>query len=357
MTQVFDPVNILIVDDEPKNLAVLETLLDDPGYRVVRAESPDQALLALVVEDFALLILDIRMPGMSGFELAQMIKNRRKNAHVPIIFLTAYFNEDQHVLAGYGTGAVDYLHKPVNAAALRSKVAVFVELHRKNRECELANRALLAEVVERRRVEDQLRELNERLDRRVIERSEALFESERRLRAIFDGTQEYMGLLTPDGILAEANRSTPSNSPAAGAEDRRRSSLLGDLSGSSGFTPGGPRARAGSGRPGRGRRVGALPSCRSSTPSGHARVFDDLIPARSRDEAGRVGLIILVALDALTERRDARGGVETERIGSRTSSWRCSPMSCATPWPRSLAATHFPARRQEAAGDDWESRA
>ena len=101
------PINILIVDDEPKNLTVLEAVLDDPGYRLVRAETADQALLALVVEEFALLILDIRMPGMTGFELAQMIKERKKTAGVPIIFLTAYFNEDQHVLEGYGTGAVD----------------------------------------------------------------------------------------------------------------------------------------------------------------------------------------------------------------------------------------------------------
>ena len=141
------------MDDEPKNLTVLETVLDDPGYRLVRAESADQALLALVVEEFALLILDIRMPGMTGFELAQMIKERKKTARVPIIFLTAYYNEDQHVLEGYGTGAVDYLHKPVNPAILRSKVAVFAELHRKSRECEMANRALLAEVTERRRAE------------------------------------------------------------------------------------------------------------------------------------------------------------------------------------------------------------
>ena len=71
---------------------------------------------------------------MSGFELAQLIKQRKKTAGVPIIFLTAYYSEDQHVLEGYGTGAVDYLHKPINPAILRSKVAVFAELHRKNRE-------------------------------------------------------------------------------------------------------------------------------------------------------------------------------------------------------------------------------
>jgi signal transduction histidine kinase len=157
------PINILIVDDDPRNLLVLETVLDDPGYRLVRAESADQALLALVVEEFALLILDIRMPDMTGFELAQIIKERKKTAQVPIIFLTAYYNEDQHMLEGYGTGAVDYLHKPVNPAILRSKVAVFAELHRKNRECGMANRALLAEVIERRRAEEELKFLTGKL--------------------------------------------------------------------------------------------------------------------------------------------------------------------------------------------------
>ncbi len=172
--RLVDPINILIVDDEPRNLTVLETILSNSDYRLVRAHTADQALLALVVEEFALLILDIRMPGMTGFELAQMIKGRKKTAQIPIIFFTAYYNEDQHVLTGYDTGAVDYLHKPVNPAILRSKVAVFADLYRKNRECEMANRALLGEVVERHRAEDELRELNDRLDQRVTERTAAL---------------------------------------------------------------------------------------------------------------------------------------------------------------------------------------
>lgn len=176
------PINILIVDDEPKNLAVLESLLDAPGYRLVRAASADEALLALVAEEFALLILDIRLPGMTGFELAQTIKGRKKTARIPIIFLTAYYNEDQHVLEGYGSGAVDYLVKPVNATVLRSKVAVFAELHRKNREVAIANRALLAEVTERRRAEEQLQELNGNLDGLVAERTRALEQAEAELR-------------------------------------------------------------------------------------------------------------------------------------------------------------------------------
>jgi len=158
------PINILIVDDEPKNLTVLELVLNDPGYRLVKARSADEALLALVAEEFALLILDVRMPGMTGFELAQMIKERKRTAHVPIIFLTAFYNEDQHVIEGYGSGAVDFLHKPINPVILRSKVAVFAQLHRVNRENAEANRALVAEVAERRRAEDQLRNTVQELE-------------------------------------------------------------------------------------------------------------------------------------------------------------------------------------------------
>lgn len=176
------PINILIVDDEPKNLTVLETILDDPGHRLVRATSADQALLALVADEFALLILDISMPEMTGFELAHLIKERKKTSHVPIIFLTAYYNEDQHVLEGYGSGAVDYLHKPVNPAILRSKVAVFAELHRKTR-------ALATEVASRLRVEAELRDLNATLEQRVAERTKEVRENQARLLQASDAAQ------------------------------------------------------------------------------------------------------------------------------------------------------------------------
>lgn len=173
------PVNILIVDDEPRNLTVLETILDDPGYHLVRVLSPDDALLALVNHDFALLILDVQMPGMNGFELAQIIKGRRKTAQIPIIFLTAHFNDDAHVLEGYGTGAVDYLQKPLNAPALRSKVAVFAELYRRGRELSMANQKLAQEVVQRTRVEEELRRWNAHLDKRIAERTSELDASNR----------------------------------------------------------------------------------------------------------------------------------------------------------------------------------
>ena len=192
-------INILIVDDESKNLTVLETILDDPSYRLVRAQSADEALRALVMEEFALLILDIRMPGMSGFELANLIKGRKKTSRVPIIFLTAYYTEDQHMLEGYGNGAVDYLHKPVNPPILRSKVAVFAELHRKT--C-----ALTAEVQERRRAEEQLQELNEALEQRVAERTEALRRSERELADFFDQASIGLHWIGPDGTILKVNQ-------------------------------------------------------------------------------------------------------------------------------------------------------
>lgn len=188
-------VNILIVDDEPKNLTVLETVLDDPGYRLVCANSGEQALLALMAQEFAVLVLDVRMPDMTGFELAALVKQRKKTAFVPIIFLTAYYNEDQHILQGYGSGAVDYLHKPVNASVLRSKVAVFAELFRRGRALEAANRTLQAEVAERRRAETGLSELNETLDRRVTERTDALQASELQLRNADRRKDEFLATL------------------------------------------------------------------------------------------------------------------------------------------------------------------
>jgi two-component sensor histidine kinase/CheY-like chemotaxis protein len=177
-------VNVLIVDDEPKNLTVLETVLDSPRYRVIRAESADMALLALLKHDFAVLILDVQMPGITGFELAQMIKDRKKTSEVPIIFLTAYYNEDQHVIEGYDSGAVDYLLKPINPSILRSKVSVLAELFLKQRQLEDANRALSAEVAERRLVQKKLGELNDTLEQRVLDRTEAHQRAEQQIRLL-----------------------------------------------------------------------------------------------------------------------------------------------------------------------------
>jgi two-component system, sensor histidine kinase and response regulator len=165
------PVNLLLVDDEPRNLDVLETMLQNPEYRLVRAGDADEALKALITTEFAAIVLDVRMPGTSGLELAQLIKQRKKTQHIPIIFLTAYYQEDEHVMQGYSAGAVDYLSKPCNPDILRSKVAVFAELFRKGR-------ALEAEIAERRQAEQRIRDLNDQLAQRIGELASANTELE-----------------------------------------------------------------------------------------------------------------------------------------------------------------------------------
>lgn len=144
-----EPINILLVDDEARNLDGLEAILTSPEYRLFRALSGNEALLALLNHDFAVIVLDIRMPGVNGFELAQLIKQRKKNQHLPIIFLTAYLRDDKDILEGYRAGAVDYLSKPINPLILKSKVGVFVDLFRKTRELARLNEIMESEIEER----------------------------------------------------------------------------------------------------------------------------------------------------------------------------------------------------------------
>ncbi|HEY9421774.1 MAG TPA: response regulator [Thermoanaerobaculia bacterium] len=179
-------VSVLLVDDEPRNLDVLESILGPSGYRLVRALTSDEALMALLTDEFAAIVLDIRMPGISGIELAQMIKQRKRTRDIPILFLTAHLSEERDVLRGYDVGAVDYLTKPVNPDILRSKIAVFADLFRKTRALAAANEALENEIAERQKAEEALREANEELEERVRERTLDLtrtMESERAARS------------------------------------------------------------------------------------------------------------------------------------------------------------------------------
>jgi PAS domain S-box-containing protein len=184
---------ILIVDDEPRNLDALEAMLEVTGCTCVRAGSADEALLALLQHEFAAMVLDIRMPGMSGIELASLIKQRRRTQDVPILFLTAHLVDDADVLRGYGAGAVDYLSKPVNPDILRSKIAVFIELYQKTRALARVNAALENEVAERQRAQEALQQANDELELRVRERTAQLLvahrgvrENEERLRLAID---------------------------------------------------------------------------------------------------------------------------------------------------------------------------
>src|SRR6187399_400134 len=175
-----DGAPILVVDDQPVNLDAIDAVLAQTGCRLVRGSSADQALLALLEQDFAAIVLDIKMPGMNGIDLADLIKARPRSRHVPILFLTAHMFNEREVLRGYGAGAVDYLTKPVHAEVLRSKVAVFVELYRKTHALARANASLEREIAQRELAQDELRRTNAELERRVEERTEALSRADRR---------------------------------------------------------------------------------------------------------------------------------------------------------------------------------
>lgn len=123
---------ILLVDDRPENLLALEAILSALDQTLVRASSGEDALKALLTDDFAVILLDVQMPGMDGFETAAHIKRRERTRDIPIIFLTAINHGPHHTFRGYAAGAVDYISKPFDPWVLRAKVSVFVDLYEKN---------------------------------------------------------------------------------------------------------------------------------------------------------------------------------------------------------------------------------
>jgi signal transduction histidine kinase len=175
-------VKLLLVDDRQENLLALQAILEPLGQTLVLAHSGEEALKCVLQHEFACILLDVQMPEMNGFDVAQIIKSREKSRYIPIIFLSAINKEDSYVFKGYSMGAVDYVFKPFNPDVLRSKVAVFVDLYLKQqqimeqaemladsqrREMELEHRAELLEAEAKSAA--QLAELNKQLKERQEE--------------------------------------------------------------------------------------------------------------------------------------------------------------------------------------------
>src|SRR3954471_6245666 len=121
--------NILVVDDRPDKLLVVQAILEDLGQNLYTAASGEEALRHVLTRDFAVILLDVNMPGIDGLETAALIRGRKKSAHIPIIFITADYHDPTHTARGYSLGAVDYIASPVVPEILRSKVKVFVDLY------------------------------------------------------------------------------------------------------------------------------------------------------------------------------------------------------------------------------------
>ena len=181
-------VNILLVDDQPANLIALEALLERPGVRLVSVRSGADALRNLLKEDFALVLLDVQMPGMDGFETAALIRQRPRTQHTPIIFLTAHESTDAQAFRGYRAGAVDFLTKPIVPEVLRSKVSVFVDLFEKTERI--------------RRQEEEIRTTQEREYHRQLADAEERIESAR-LREEIRLAREVQQRLFPAASLPQ----------------------------------------------------------------------------------------------------------------------------------------------------------
>jgi PAS domain S-box-containing protein len=134
--------SVLLVDDRPENLLALEAIFESQEIDLVKAHSGPEALKHILNRDFAVILLDVQMPGMDGFETAELIKARERSRHIPIIFLTAISKEEKFVFKGYTVGAVDYMTKPFDPRVLRSKVQVFVDLFRKSEQLKLTEQRL-----------------------------------------------------------------------------------------------------------------------------------------------------------------------------------------------------------------------
>jgi PAS domain S-box-containing protein len=184
-----DQVDILLVDDRPENLLALEAILEPLGQRVVRATSGEDALRQLLEREFAVILLDVQMPGMNGFETARLIKSRERTRYVPIIFLTAISKDETYVFTGYSVGAVDYIFKPFQPEILRSKVQVFVDLQLQRRQ--IAEQELRIREIERHELE--LRHMRE------------LLQSEARFSEIVRTAMDAIVLFDGDGRIAIVN--------------------------------------------------------------------------------------------------------------------------------------------------------
>ncbi|MEE4241163.1 MAG: diguanylate cyclase [Desulfopila sp.] len=154
---------ILIVDDRPENLFVLESLIDAPDVELIRAASGNEALAKVLDHDFALVLLDVQMPGMDGYEVAELMRGNRITRNIPIIFVTAKHKEQASIFKGYDSGAVDYLFKPLEPVILKGKVGVFLELYRQKKELEDKTRELDRRLADLEELKSLLERTNQQL--------------------------------------------------------------------------------------------------------------------------------------------------------------------------------------------------
>lgn len=210
-------IKILVVDDREDNLTAVETILEKDKYVVRKATSGRSALKILLQEqDFTLILMDVQMPGMDGFETASLIYESNKLRHIPIIFITAYDYNDEHIFRGYQLGCIDYIYKPINPQLLKAKVDVFVELYQKNHQLIIQEKNLMAinrnlekEILERRLSQEKVNMLNKQLSSNLLELKATNEELERfAFVASHDLQEPLRKIMLFGGMLAEKHGDT-----------------------------------------------------------------------------------------------------------------------------------------------------
>jgi len=218
---------ILIVDDDERTAMAVRTALEELGQTLVVAHSGEEALHRLLFDDYAVILLDVNMPGMDGYEMASFVRARKKTRHIPIVFLTALFRDDTHLLQAYSAGAVDMVFKPVDPFVLRSKVSVFVDLYLKQaefqREAELRHR--LQEENFRVRAEKLTAE---QALRRSQEHQEAMEKAEAHQRTLIEELNHRVkNMLTVVSAMARQTAATSANTEDFNEKFVRRIDALG----------------------------------------------------------------------------------------------------------------------------------
>lgn len=218
-------INILMVDDRPENLIALEALLESPHVNLVKCLSGEDALKRILKEEFSLILLDVQMPGIDGYETAKLIKSREKYKDIPIIFITAINKEPDHVLSGYAIGAVDYLFKPFDPDVLKAKVDQIVQLYwngkrmaqqaellrEKTRELEEANNDLLKLTLELRRAEELARMIGETSPDSIL-----IFDAQARIVRVNPAVEDMFGYRMDELEGERVERLFPDQFPSMG---------------------------------------------------------------------------------------------------------------------------------------------